>query len=274
VGQHIRTGSLGIDIALGGGWCPGTLNEVWGDPGSAKTTLVKHTAKALVRARGSALWLDLDGGGEHMDNAPGVIVCRPRNAEEAFFLAEEACREPAIQLVIFDPTQHLARAAELAGDPSFVPHPQREYAKELTALKQAAKASGTVVLFAGQPRNMEREPIRGTGISEKVHYRVHLHPDVVHQDHSREIQWTIKKVLAGERTDSQVRFHVHPGTGIIQAREIAELGVLHGLVIQRGPWYAWNNLQAQGIDEFARLLARQGQAHMLETDIRVVANVQ
>ena len=269
----LRTGSLGLDIALGGGWRPGTLNEIWGDPGSAKTVLAKHGAEMLVRAGGNVLWLDLNGGAEHIDFDSKILVARTRSAEQAFEIAEEACREPAIQLVIFDPTQHLVRQAELDGDVDYIPLAHREYAKELTSLKQAAKAGQTVVLFAGQPRNMEREPIRGTGISEKVHYRVHLHPDVVHQDHTREIQWTVKNVSTGDRTEGSTTFQVIPGHGINQPREIAEIGVLYGLVIRRGPWYAWNNIQAQGIDDFARHLAMRGQAHILESDIRVLRDL-
>ena len=129
-----------------------------------------------------------------MDSAPRAIVARPRDAEQAFRLAEYACGDTSIDLIVIDPTQHLVRHRELDGDRFYVPHPQREYKLELNALKQAAAISGTTVLFVCQPRDKERQPVRGTGISEKVAYRVHLHPDVVHQDGSREIQATVKDV--------------------------------------------------------------------------------
>ena len=190
----IHTGSIGIDIALGGGWRPGTMNEIWGDSGSGKTVLALHTVESVTRAGHNTLWIDTVDGVAHMDSAPRAIVARPRNAEQAFTVACLACQEYEVVLVVIDSSERLVRQRELDGDPVFIPHPQREFKNELTALKRAAKASGTTVLFVGQPRDKEREPVRGTGISEKVRYRVHLHPDVVHQDGSREIQATVKDV--------------------------------------------------------------------------------
>ena len=221
----IRTGSIGIDIALGGGWRPGTMNEIWGDPGAGKTVLALHTVESVTRAGHNTLWIDTVDGVAHMDNAPRVIVARPRNAEQAFRMADMAClEEPSISLVVIDSSERLVRRRELAGDPTFVPHPQREYKDELTHLRANARASGTTVLFVGQPRDKEREPVRGTGISEKVAYRVHLHPDVVHQDGSREIQATVKDVARKTVTHDAARFTVRPGKGIDQALELAMVG--------------------------------------------------
>ena len=163
----ISTGSIGVDRALGGGWKPGTMNEIWGEPGSAKTVLALHTVENAVRARMDVLWIDLADAVRHMDNAPRVIVGRPRNAEDAFLMAQNACHWPGIGLVVVDPTQHLVRQAEIDGEPGYVPHPQREYRRELNDLKTAAATTGTVILFVSQPRDKERQPVRGTGISRE-----------------------------------------------------------------------------------------------------------
>lgn len=268
----IHTGSIGLDIALGGGWRPGTLNEVWGDPGAAKTVLALHSAENAVRAGHEVLWIDLDDGVRHMTTAPKVIVGRPHNAEQAFGMAEHGCRYEDIGLVVIDPAQMLVRQRELDGDPDYVPHPQREYARELSSLKRVAKASGTVVLFVSQPRDKEREPVRGTGISEKVHYRVHLHPDVVHQDGERLIQATLKNMLSKQVTHDAALFSVSPGKGINQARELVVEGLRWGVIIQRGTWLAWNNTQAQGTDGMARSLS-SAQLRDLEDEIRINAGI-
>ena len=268
----IHTGSIGLDVALGGGWRPGTLNEVWGDPGAAKTVLALHSAENAVRAGREVLWIDLNDGVRHMTSAPKVIVGRPHNAEQAFGMAEYACRYDGIGLVVIDPAQMLVRQRELDGDPGYVPHPQREYAKELTGLKRAAKASGTVVLFVSQPRDKEREPVRGTGISEKVHYRVHLHPDVVHQDGRRVIQVTLKNMLSKQVTRDAALFTVRPGLGIDQAREIILEGCRWNVIVERGTWMAWNNTQAQGAYALSRKL-NSAQLHDLEDEIRIIAGI-
>jgi len=266
--QVIRTGSIGLDSALGGGWKPGTLNEIWGDPGAGKTVLALHTVESVVRDRKDVLWIDTVDGVAHMDRAPRVIVYRPRNAERAFEVAEHGCRWDSIGLVVVDSANYLIRQRELDGDPDYVPHPQREYKDELTSLKRAAKASGTVVLFVSQPRDKDREPVRGTGISEKVEHRVHLHPDVVHQDGTREVRATVKHVPTKAVTHDAAYFTVIPGQGIDREREMVEEGIKRGIIVKRGSWLAYHNVQAQGVAEMARALAERLQ-YMDDLDIEV-----
>ena len=114
----IRTGSIGIDVALGGGWRPGTMNEIWGDPGAGKTVLALHTVESVTRAGHNTLWIDTVDGVAHMDNAPRVIVARPRNAEQAFRMADMAClEEPSISLVVIDSSERLVRQARAGWRP-------------------------------------------------------------------------------------------------------------------------------------------------------------
>lgn len=269
----IRTGSTGLDVALGGGWRPGTLNEVWGDPGAAKTVLALHTVESMTRAGKDTLWIDLNDGVRHMDNAPHVIVGRPRNAEDAFAMAMQACCWPDIDLIVVDPTQHLVRQAELDGDPEYVPHPQREYRRELNDLKTAAATHGTTVLFVSQPRDKEREPVRGTGISEKVLYRVHLHPDVVHQDGTREIVATVKDVPRKLTLTGAGRFTVRPGKGIDQADELVRWGIATGTIEKRGSWLRFGDVRAQGAGELAHMLSTPRYSNTMRTLDMVVRKV-
>ena len=273
VGALIRTGSIGLDIALGGGWTPGTLNEVWGDPGAAKTVLALHTVESMTRAGKDTLWIDLNDGVRHMDKAPHVIVGRPRNAEDAFAMAMRACWWTGIDLIVVDPTQLLVRQAEIDGDPEYVPHPQREYRLELNDLKDAAATHGTTVLFVSQPRDKERQPVRGTGISEKVLYRVHLHPDVVHQDGTREIVATVKNVPDKSTHLQAAEFTVRPGKGIDQAAELVRWGISLGNVAQRGSWLSFGDVRAQGAGELARLLSTPRHSNAMRTLDMVVRKV-
>lgn len=255
---RIRTGSIGIDKALGGGWLPGTLNEVWGDPGAGKTVLALHTVESVVRAGKDVLWIDTVDGVRHMDSAPRVIVARPRNAEDAFTMAEHATRWRDIGLVVFDSANYLVRQRELDGDPDYVPHPQREYRLELSSLKTRARAGNTLVLFVSQPRDKERQPVRGTGISEKVMWRVHLHPDVIHQDASRVIQATVKHVPSKVTVHDVARFTIRPGQGIDQADELVRAAIEWGVLVPNGSWLRYDNgyhrVQCQGVAEMARAL--------------------
>ena len=271
----IRTGSIGLDIALGGGWRPGTMNEIWGDSGSGKTVLALHTVESVTRAGKHTVWIDTVDGVAHMDSAPRVIVARPRNAEQAFTVACLACREYEVGLVVIDSSERLVRQRELDGDPAFVPHPQREYKTELSALKKQCETYGTTALFVGQPRDKERQPVRGTGISEKVAYRVHLHPDVVHQDGSREIQATVKDVPGKTVKHDAARFTIRPGQGIDQALELVETGIHYGVIKKLGSWVVWESLRVQGVRTAASAIQYSipERSRRLEDEIRAIAGI-
>jgi recombination protein RecA len=271
----IPTGSIGIDIALGGGWHEGTMNEIWGDTGSGKTVLALHTVESMTRVGKHTVWIDTVDGVAHMDSAPRVIVCRPRHAEHAFFVAIRACDELSIGLIVFDSANMLVRENELNGDPTYVPHPQREYREELNYLKAAAQSSGTTVLFVSQPRDKERQPIRGTGISEKVKYRVHLHPDVIHQDGSREIQATVKDVPGKKVVHEAARFTIRPGEGIDQARELTDEAAKRNVIHKSGSWYHWpEGVSAHGAREMAaELRKRPHMMHEVDKQIRAFAGI-
>ena len=236
----LRTGSLGLDIILGGGWKPGTLNEIWGGPGSGKTTLAEHTVLELPTGK-QAMWMCL--GTEVPHRPSGALVCQPRNAEQAFWVMD-TCVLGNIDLIIVDSANGLVRQRELDGDPDYVPHPQREYRDELTRLKEYCKATGSVVIFLSQPRDKERQPVRGTGISEKSKDRVYLKLIHEHQDGSREIK-------AGIRDVEPVGLTIWPGTGIDWSTELARLAVHYELAERRAAWFECNGDRFQGLASFA-----------------------
>lgn len=273
--DFIRTGSIGLDIALGGGWPVGGLHEVWGDSGSGKTVLALSTVESVVRARmGHVLWIDTVDGVPHMDKAPKVIVGRPRSAEQAFTMAEQACHWENINLIVIDSANNLVRQAELDGDPGYVPHPQREYKTELSRLKRLLKGWNKTALFLSQPRDMAREPIRGTGISEKAMWRVNLHPDVVHQDGTRLIRATTKHVPSRMTRFDAASFRIVPGRGIDRETEYIRLGEQFGLIERHGSWLDAGQVHRQGTEGMALWLRRNPQRlQELDTEIRTMACV-
>jgi RecA/RadA recombinase len=165
------------------------------------------------------------------------------------------------------------RQAEIDNEPGYVPHPQREYRLELNSLKEAAASHGTTVLFVSQPRDKEREPVRGTGISEKVLYRVHLHPDTVHQDGTREIVASVKNVRDKSTQHQVTQFTVRPGSGIDRSRELVTVAEQLGIVVRRGPWLVWNNIQAQGTDAFDRAVHERGLIYDLDMEVRIKTGI-
>ena len=237
----LRTGSLGLDILLGGGWKPGTINEIWGPPGSGKTTLAEHAVWELDNSK-TALWVSM--GTEIPHRPTGAMLCQPRNAEKAFFIMSTAVMGD-VSLIVVDSANGLVRQAELDGDPDYVPHPQREYKDELNRLKEACKMHGAIVIFLSKPRDRDRQPVRGTGISEKAKDRVRLSIVHQHQDETRDVEaWVHGK-------DDSTAFRIVPGTGIDWADELARLAVRYEIAKKAGSWYEIYDDRFQGIREFS-----------------------
>lgn len=240
----IRTGSLGLDLLLGGGWERGHIHEIWGEPGSGKTTLAEHAVWELERDE-EALWISL---GTEVPHRPARgYVSQPRSAEQAFYIMETFVGGVGAQgkgsLVVVDSANGLIRQAELDGDEDYVPDPHREYKDELTSLKRVCRATKGTVIFLSKPRNRERQPIRGTGISEKARSRVKLSIGMKHQDESRLIEARVK--------EESCTFIMRPGTGIDWGSELAKLAIEYGFAERDGSWINSNHETFHGFQAFA-----------------------
>jgi hypothetical protein len=233
---YTKTGSLGLDIATNGGWKPGSINELWGEPGSGKTVL----AAATVAANSiNTLWIDTTPGLPdtarqfmNLHDASGTMAyVRPDNAEHAFDIMIKAVPAGA-RLIVVDSANYLVRQRELDNDPAYKPHPQREYKDELNALRFVLKEHDAVALFLSLPRETQREPVRGTGISEKARERVSLY--VQHQ--SQDKTTTVRAHLRSNGKGAQLV--IRPGEGIDQYAELLDYGLLCGAVTAHGSWYS------------------------------------
>lgn len=263
--DYLTTGSLGLDLLLGGGWKPGTINEIWGEPGSGKTTLAEHTILELPIDR-KVLWISM--GTETPHRPSGAMLAQPRNAEQAFVVMQ-TCVLGDVSLVVVDSANGLVRQRELDGDPDYVPHPQREYKDELTRLKDYCKAHGAVVIFLSKPRDRDRQPVRGTGISEKARDRVKLKIIHQHQDDVRDVE-----AYVNGRVDASARFIIRPGTGIDWSLELAQLAIFHGFATRRAAWIDCNGCGYQGITAFAAEIEENTRlAVALDSDIRAIAGI-
>lgn len=261
----LRTGSLGLDILLKGGWKPGTVNEIWGEPGSGKSTLAEHAVWSLQD--GKSLWMSLGQDRPHRSLGPQAMVCQPRNAEQAFWIMD-TCVRGDVALIVVDSANGLVRQAEIDGDPDYVPHPQREYKDELNGLKVGCKSSGAIVLFLSKPRDRDRQPVRGTGISEKAKDRVELRIAHQYQDDTRDIKVTVKGA------DDHTSIRMEPGLGIDWSLELAHLAVRYEVVEKIGNWYETGHARFHGIKALAEAIEDDSRyAGYVEDAVRNLAEI-
>lgn len=266
-GEHISTGVLGLDILMKGGWKRGTLNEIWGEPSTGKTTLALEGVWSRRPDERPVTWISTRGAIDFVPTDSAMVIAEPRTAERVFDIAMAASGVGA-SFIVIDDANHLVRARELIDD-SYIPDEHREFKDELKLLKQAVKNSGATVLFLSQPRDTMRAPIRGTGISEKAHNRVSLRIRKVQQDKTAFVTAEIKN--AG----TVASYVVQPGRGVNRPRQLLHWGVKSGLVENSGTWYTFSNttgrelFKVQGIDQFTEyMFGHPYDAAMLEGAIR------
>jgi recombination protein RecA len=104
----LPTGSLALDLALGGGWPRGGIVEVFGNAGSGKTTLVLSAIAQAQKAGGSAALIDADHGvwasaltrvGIDLER---MTYCRTNRIEEAFAKIDELVRGGSTDVIVLD----------------------------------------------------------------------------------------------------------------------------------------------------------------------------
>ena len=105
----IPTGSLSLDVALGGQGVPrGRIIEIFGPESSGKTTLALHVAAQAQKAGGIAAIIDAEHAfdptwgkrlGVQLDT---LLVSQPNNGEEAMQITEMLVKSNSVDVIIID----------------------------------------------------------------------------------------------------------------------------------------------------------------------------
>jgi RecA/RadA recombinase len=171
-------------------------------------------------------------------------------------------------LVVVDSANGLIRERELAGDKTYTPSPHREFKDELTYIRDLCEMTNGTVLFLSKPRDKERSPIRGTGVSEKASQRISLKVLRSHQDGSRIIEASLK-------TGEAVEYMIRPGKGIDWAEELLRVSQEQGIVSVSGTWWTLPGTQPiQGKDSAAdHVRVTPGLAAYLNTEVRKALHI-
>src|SRR5207302_2091745 len=119
----IPTGSLSLDIALGGSGIPrGRVIEIFGPESSGKTTLTLHIIASAQRLGGVAAFIDAEHAldpswakrlGVKLDD---LLVSQPDSGEQALEICELLVRSNAVDLIVVDSVAALVPRAEIEGE--------------------------------------------------------------------------------------------------------------------------------------------------------------
>lgn len=119
--EMIPTGSISLDLALGGGLPKGRIIEVYGPESSGKTTLTLHAVAEAQKKGGQAAFIDAEHAldpayarriGVDVDN---LLISQPDNGEQALEIVETLVRSGAVDIIVIDSVAALTPKAEIEG---------------------------------------------------------------------------------------------------------------------------------------------------------------
>src|SRR5688500_10135181 len=158
--ETIPTGSLSLDIALGGGIPRGRVIEIYGPEASGKTTLALHIIAEAQQAGGNAAFVDAEHAldperakviGVKLED---LLLSQPDTGEQALEITETLVRSSAVDVVVVDSVAALTPRAEIEGEmgDSHMGLQARLMSQALRKLTGAISKSKTTVIFINQLR--------------------------------------------------------------------------------------------------------------------------
>lgn len=267
------SGSLGLDLALGGGVPKGRVIEIYGPESAGKTTLALHMIAEVQKAGGIAGFIDAEHAldpvyarniGVDIDN---LYISQPDCGEQAMEITETMIRSGAINIIVVDSVAALVPKAEIDGDmgDAHVGLQARLMSQALRKLTAAISQTQCTVVFINQLREkvgvMFANPETTTG-GRALKFYASVRLDI------RKIE-TLKE--KGEPVANRVRvkvvknkiappfrqaeFEVTFGSGISHVGEVLDLGAEEDIILKSGSWYSYEGARiGQGRDIAKRYL--------------------
>ena len=271
----IPTGSLGLDIALGGNGVPrGRVLEVFGPESSGKTTLTLHIIANVQKQNGVAAFIDAEHAldpswakrlGVKLDD---LLVSQPDTGEQALEICELLVRSNAVDVIVIDSVAALIPRAEIEGEmgDTHVGLQARLMSQAMRKLTGAISKSRATVIFINQIRekigvmfgNPETTP---GGRALKFYASVRI--DIRRTGSIKE-----GEIAIGNRTRARVvknkiappfreaEFDIMFDRGISYEGDLLDLGVLAAVVEKSGAWFNYKATRlGQGRENAKQFLA-------------------
>lgn len=154
------SGSLGLDIALWGGYAKGRIVEIYGPESSGKTTLTLHAIAEVQKAGGIAAFIDAEHALDPSYaekiwvNTSELIISQPDYGEQALEICEKLVNSWAVDLIIVDSVAALTPKAEIEWDmgDSHMGLQARLMSQALRKITGAINKTGCTVIFINQIR--------------------------------------------------------------------------------------------------------------------------
>ena len=283
----LPSGSLSLDLALGGGYPRGRIIEIYGPESSGKTTLTLHAIAEMQKSGGTAAFIDAEHA---LDPAyakrigvdtKNLLISQPDNGEQALEICETLVRSGAVDLIVVDSVAALVPQAEIDGDmgDSQMGLQARLMSQAMRKLTGIISKSKATVIFINQIRMkigvMFGNPETTTGGNALKFYAS------VRLDIRRIGQIKDGDNIAGNRTKVKVvknkiaapfrtaEFDIMYNEGISKVGDVLDLGVQFGIIEKAGAFLKYNGETLGQGRENVKKLFREKPELMKEIETKV-----
>lgn len=288
--ETIPTGSLSLDLALGGGIPQGRIIEIYGPESSGKTTLALHAVAEVQKRGGLAAFIDAEHAvdpeyaakiGVKLDD---LLISQPDTGEQALEICETLVRSSAVDIVVVDSVAALVPRAEIEGDmgDSHMGLQARLMSQALRKLTGVIAKSKTTVIFINQLRMkigvMFGNPETTSGGNALKYYasvRLDIRRSEALKDGDNVIGNHVKVKVVKNKIAAPFKvaeFDIMYNEGISAAGDMIDLAVKEGLVDKAGAWYAYKDEKIGQGREAAKQFLKDHPKVMAELEKAIRAN--
>ena len=285
--ELLPSGSLALDLALGGGWPKGRIIEIYGPESSGKTTLALHAIAEIQKQGGQAAFIDAEHALDPayakkigVDTA-NLLISQPDNGESALEICETLVRSNAVDLIVVDSVAALVPQAEIDGDmgDAQMGLQARLMSQAMRKLTGIISKSRATVIFINQIRMkigvMFGNPETTTGGNALKFYasvRVDIRRIGQIKDgdnisgNRTKIKVVKNKIAAPFRT---AEFDIMYNEGISKTGDVLDLGVQYGILEKAGAFIKYNGETLGQGREAVKKLFREKPELMDEIEAKV-----
>ena len=273
--EGISTGSLSLDIALGGVGIPrGRVTELFGPESSGKTTLALHIIASAQQAGGVAAFIDAEHA---LDTSwakrlgvdvSSLLISQPDTGEQALDIVELLIASNSIDVIVVDSVAALTPQAEIEGQmgDTQIGAQARLMSKAMRKLTGIISKSKTALVFINQIRMrigvMFGNPETTSG-GKALKFYSSVRIDLRHLTTIKDTAGAIGSRVRARVVKSKIappfregEFDIMFDTGISYEGDVLDLGLGCQVVEKSGAWLNYGEMRlGQGRENAKKFLA-------------------
>lgn len=287
------SGSIAVDVALGGGYPKGRIIEIFGPESSGKTTFALHAIAEVQKEGGRAAFIDAEHSLDPIYasnlgvNIAELLLSQPDTGEQALEICDALVKSEAVNIIVIDSVAALVPQAEIDGEmgDSHVGLQARLMSQALRKLSGSINKTNTIVIFINQLRekvgvmfgNPETTP---GGKALKYYSSIRLdirRGEQIKQGTDVVGNKTVVKVVKNKIAPpfKIANVEIMYGEGVSKEGELVDLAAEAGIVEKSGAWYSYEGEKiGQGKENVKSLLKENKKlCQEIENKVREYYNV-